>query len=194
MQEPPEAPQKSHYELPSRKNTVLRNMVWALLLTMGVVVIIGIAFFGVGDSGDRQVLENSELDVAASAERAQDLADFPVAVPALGEEWAERDARFTGGELPSWRVQYTAPSGRLVTLTEEAELSATMLSAAVPGAVVEAELEIDGASCQQLAGEQDGSAVRALACEGEGFGLLVHGDVEDAELRALMDAALADIA
>ncbi|MEE1618278.1 DUF4245 domain-containing protein [Brachybacterium sp. J153] len=194
MQEPPEAPQKSHYELPSRKNTVLRNMVWALLLTMGVVVIIGIAFFGVGDSGDRQVLENSELDVAASAERAQDAADFPVAAPEMGEEWAERDARFTGGEVPSWRVQYTAPSGHLVTLTEEAELSPTLVSAAVPGAVVEAELEIAGASCQQLTGEQDGSDVRALACEGEGFGLVVHGDVEDAELRALMDAALADVA
>src|SRR5699024_6456804 len=81
----PVAQPKSAYELPSRKNTVLRNMVWALLLTMAVVVVVGIAFFGVGSEQEREPLENSELDVSASAERAAGVAPFPVAVPAAGE-------------------------------------------------------------------------------------------------------------
>ena len=72
---------KSAYELPSKKNTVLRNMLWALGLTMAVVVVVGIGFFGVGSDLQREPLENSELDVAASAERAQRDAPFPVAVP-----------------------------------------------------------------------------------------------------------------
>ncbi|MGO2606392.1 MAG: DUF4245 family protein, partial [Brachybacterium tyrofermentans] len=163
---------KSAYELPSRKNTVLRNMVWAIALTMALVVVIAIAFFGVGSTSDRTPLENSELDVAASAERAQDVAGFPVAAPAMGEEWSERSARFADGDTPRWQVDYTSPSDSLVTLTEESEVSATMLSAALPGTVVEEELTIGGTDCKALSGGEDGAETVGISCEGEDFGLL----------------------
>lgn len=184
---------KSAYELPSRKNTVLRNMVWAIALTMALVVVIAIAFFGVGSTSDRTPLENSELDVAASAERAQDVAGFPVAAPAMGEEWSERSARFTDGDTPRWQVDYTSPSDSLVTLTEESEVSATMLSAALPGTVVEEKLTIGGTDCQALSGGEDGAETVGISCEGEDFGLLVHGETDREELSALAEAALADI-
>src|SRR5699024_7180510 len=123
---------KSAYELPSKKNTVLRNMIWALLLTMAVVVVVGIAFFGVGSETERERLANSEVDVSESAERAEEVAPFPVALPALGEGWVERSARYTAGSNPSWTLEYTSPDGRLITLVEESQLGASMLSAAIP--------------------------------------------------------------
>lgn len=194
--QPPAEPRpqpKSAYELPSKKNTVLRNMIWALALTMAVVVVIAIAFFGVGSDPGREPLANSELDVSASAERAQDVADFPVAAPEPQAGWAERSARFTGGESPQWIVEYTAPSDHLVTLTEEAEVSAPMLSSALPGATVQEELDIDGAACQVLSGDTDGATALAISCQGEGFGLLVHGATDREEVRTLMEQALADV-
>src|SRR5699024_1602127 len=130
---------KSAYELPSKKNTVLRNMVWALLLTMAVVVVVGIAFFGVGSEPEREPLANSELDVTASAERAEDVAPFPVAVPAVDEGWTERSARYTAGAQPRWTLEYTSPDGELITLIQESQLSAPMLSSAIPGSTVEEE-------------------------------------------------------
>ena len=169
---------KSAYELPSKKNTVLRNMLWALALTLAVVVVVGIAFFGVGSSPERERLENSEIDVSASAERAQEVAPFPIVVPAVGEEWTERSARYTAGTTPQWELEYSSPEGHLVTLVEESELGAPMLSAAIPGSTVEEEFELEGSECSLLSGEEQGGAQRGIACEGEGWGFVVHGEVD----------------
>jgi hypothetical protein len=192
----PEAPverPKSAYQLPTKQNTVLRNIIWAIVLTMLVVIVVAVGFFGVGSDLDREPLENSEVDVTASAERAQDVAGFPVAVPSVGEEWEVRSARFADGQSPRWSVQYTSPQGKLVTLTEEGELSAPMLSAAMPGASVTEETTLAGADCQVLLGDDAGAAQEGIACEGEGYGLIVHGAAERAELEELMSEAIAAI-
>lgn len=188
------APQpKSAYELPSKKNTVLRNMVWALALTMAVVVVIGIAFFGVGSDQERERLENSELDVAASAERAQEVAPFPVVVPDLAEGWTERGARYTAGTNPQWTLEYSSPDGQLVTVVQESQLGAPMLSAAIPGGTVEEEFELDGASCSLLLGGEQGTTERAIACEGEDWGLVAHGDADRATLEQITSAAITSL-
>lgn len=183
---------KSAYQLPTKQNTVLRNIVWAIVLTMVVVIVLAVGFFGVGSDLEREPLENSEVDVAATAERAQDVADFPVAVPATGEDWQVRSARFTDGQSPRWTVQYTAPGGDLVTLAEDTEVSASLLSAEMPGATVTEETSLRGAECQVLGGGDDAERT-GIACQGEGFGILVHGAADQAELEQLMDEALAAI-
>lgn len=192
-QSQPRPQPKSSYELPSKKNTVLRNMLWALALTMAVVVVVAIAFFGVGSNLEREPLENSELDVAASAERAQDVAPFPIAVPALGEEWSERSARFTDGQSPRWEVQYTSPSSGLITLTEQSEVSAQLLSSSLPGNVVEEEFELEGAQCSLLRGGEQDATTLGIACEGEDWGLLAHGGSDRAELEEVTSAAITSL-
>lgn len=183
---------KSAYQLPTKQNTVLRNIVWAIVLTMVVVIVLAVGFFGVGSDLGREPLENSEVDVAATAERAQDVADFPVTVPATGEDWQVRSARFTDGQSPRWTVQYTAPDGDLVTLAEDTEVSASLLSAEMPGATVTEQTSLRGAECQVLGGGDDAEQT-GIACQSEGFGILVHGAADQAELEQLMDEALAAI-
>lgn len=183
---------RSAYQLPTKQNTVLRNIVWAIVLTMLVVIVLAVGFFGVGSDLEREPLENSEVDVAATAERAQGLADFPVAVPATGEDWQVRSARFTDGQRPRWTVQYTAPGGDLVTLAEDTEVSASLLSAEMPGATVTEQTSLRGAECQVLGGGDDAEQT-GIACQGEGFGILVHGAADQAELEQLMDEALAAV-
>lgn len=183
---------KSAYQLPTKQNTVLRNIVWAIVLTMVVVVVLAVGFFGVGSDLEREPLENSEVDIAATADRAQEEADFPVAVPAIGEEWQVRSARYTDGQSPRWTVQYSSPGGDLVTLAEDTEVSAPMLSAEMPGATVTEEMSLQGAQCQVLGGGDDAEQT-GIACQGEGFGILVHGAADRAELEQLMDEALTAI-
>lgn len=184
---------KSAYELPSKKNTVLRNMVWALVLTMAVVVVIGVGFFGVGSDLQREPLENSAVDIAASAERAQDLSPFPVAVPQLGEGWSERSARFTDGASPRWTVQYTSPQDNLITVVQESEVSAPMLSSALPESTVMEELEIGGAQCQLLNGGAPGAEQLGITCEGDGWGFVTYGPADQAELGEVASSAVSSI-
>src|SRR5699024_6568884 len=140
------------YELPNRKNTSLRNILWALGLTMAIVVVVGISFFGAGSITEQETPESSRVDVAASAERAEAAAGFSIAVPEPGDTWQERSARFDDGQEPRWQIDYTSPQGQLVVLVQGPQLSAAMLSSAVPGAVVEQEQQIDGVDCQVLSG------------------------------------------
>lgn len=184
---------KSNYELPNKKNTSLRNILWALGLTMIIVLVVGFAFFGVGGTADQEIPENSQLDVAASAERAEAAAGFPIAVPELDQQWQERSARFHDGEEPRWQIDYTSPAGSLVTMVESPQVSPAMLASAVPGATVEEELEIAGAPCQVLRGSSDGGAQRGVACEGESWGFVAHGAGEPAELEELATAAIASL-
>lgn len=190
---PAPAPRKSRYADMAR--TPLRNMVWAMSLTMAVVVLIAIAFFGVGSKDDQETPENSQLDLSETAERARGAVDFPVAEPALGEEWTVRTARLDASDVASWEITYTSPDGELVTLTEQEEIGAPVIAAALPGASVEEEIEVEGAQCQVLAtgGSSEEELARGLSCAGDGWGILVHGTTDDAELRAVMEASISSM-
>lgn len=195
MQHPNDAPAprpKSHYSRPTKKNTSLRNIVWALGLTMAIVIVVGFAFFGAGDDAARDTLPGTELDVAASAERAQDAAPFPVAVPDTGQEWEARSARYSGGQ-EHWEIRYTSPQGALVSMAQVPEVSAAVLSASVPGAAVQEDREIAGIPCQVLSGGTDEESQSGLSCAGEGWGLLVHGKTDVDELETLAEAAITSI-
>lgn len=183
---------KSHYQLPTRKNTSLRNMIWALGLTMLIVVAVGIGFFGVGSDQSREPLPNTEVDLAQTAERAQESAPYPVVVPAAGEEWAVRSVRFT--DAPDrWEVRYSSPQRHLVTMVQAPEISAPMLSASFPGAVEGEEQEIAGVPCRVLSGGTDDEPHAGLSCAGDGWGLLIHGATELEELQELAEAAITSI-
>lgn len=183
---------KSHYQLPSRKNTSLRNMIWALGLTMLIVVAVGIGFFGAGSDQSREPLPNTEVDLAQTAERAQESAPYPVVVPAVGEEWAARSVRFTDPE-DRWEVRYSSPERHLVTMVQAPEVSAPLLSSSMPGAVVQGEQEIAGVPCQVLSGGTDDQPHAGLSCTGDGWGLLIHGATDLEELQELVEAAITSI-
>ena len=188
-----EAPRRSNYELPNRKNTSLRNMTWALGVMMAVVAVIAVGFFGVGRDLGREVPENSTLDVAASAERAATQVDFPVAQPELGEDWTVRSARLDGSDPAAWTLAYSSPAGHLVSLEQQAEITPQLLSSQIPGSTVQEETTIDGADCQVPTGGGDGATQNGLSCQGEGWGILVHGKADAAELRTVMEASISSL-
>ncbi len=176
----------------------LRNVIWGLLITVGVVVIVGVAFFDVGSQKglEREPLANSTVDVQASAERAQGSLPFPVAAPQMGEEWQARLARLHGGAALRWEVRVTSPSGALVTMTQAADqATATQGGAVMPGARVVEERTVQGASCQVLERtDEKGEARHGMTCQTEKFALVVRSAGSAAEVEQFMDAALTDAA
>lgn len=180
----------------------LRNVVWALALTVAVVVIAAMAVLGVGREKEPTVPPTSRLDVAASAARAQEQADFPVAVPELGEDWEAREARLGSGEDATWQVRYTSPSGDMVTLLEGRELSASQISQELPGYTVDGDDDAAGASCQRILVPSSGAGSDAeqeqgFACsgtaDGQDWSLLVYGAAPQDELRSLTEAAISSL-
>lgn len=210
--EPAPAPRPSRYAEMARPQP-MRNVLWALGLTVAVVVIVAILFFGVGRDPDRSVPESEQVDVAASAERAQPVADFTLAVPQLPSTWTPKQARFDAGSGggasdggPSdnggapgtsdqrWSIRYTSPSRALVTLTQVAELSPATLQSAIHGAHSTATVQVAGMTCQVLAGDEDPDAripEAGLACDGPKADFVVSGQTDREELTRLAEAAAA---
>lgn len=169
--------------------TAVRNVVWALSLTMAVVIVVAILFFGVGRDLQREVPENSRVDVTASAQRAQEVAPFPVAVPEVGEGWEATGARYQDGEDPRWIIRYSAPSRGLVTMTEVTAVTPALVQDVLPGARSEGTVDVAGTACDVYVGEGDDGA-RGVACTVDGAAVLVHGQVDQGELVALAAPAL----
>lgn len=170
----------------------LRNMIWALALTIGVVAVVAMVFYGVGRPVDREIPAANRVDVPASAERAQAEAPYSVAVPQLPSRWEPRNARFTSGDAPQWRLQYTTPGGSLATLTQVPEASATVLNSVAPGARETGSEKIAGHECEMLQGE-DSATATVLVCHGKDWDMVITGRDDVAALRPLADAAISSI-
>lgn len=185
---PPAPAPRSPYAKMSQPTTV-RNVVWALSLTMVVVIVVAILFFGVGRDLQREIPENSRVDVTASAERAQDVAPFTVAVPEVDEGWEATGARYQDGEDPRWTIRYSAPSRGLVTMTETTAVTPALVQDLLPGAHSQGTVDVAGTACAVYVGEGEGAS-RGIACSADGAAILVHGDVEQDELVELATPAL----
>lgn len=184
----PPAPTKSRYAS-FAENTTMRSVVWALVITLVLVAVVGMLFFGVGNDPDREVPENSRVDVAASAERAQEIAPFTVAVPDLGTDWTASNARYADGTDPRWTVRYSSPSATLVTLTQAGEITPALLQDTIPGARSDGTVAVGDMTCDVYTGGEETNA-RGLACPAEGSGVLVTGRTTQAELAQVAQAAV----
>lgn len=185
------APKKSRYAL-TAGDLSLRNMIWALALTIGVVAVVAMVFYGVGRPVDREVPESNRVDVPASAERAQDQAPYSVAVPQLTGRWEARNARFSAGEAPSWRVQYTTPEGSLATLIQVPEATGTVLNSLAPGARPAGQQTIAGRDCEVLHG-QEAAVSTVLVCHGSEWDMVISGKDDVSGLKPLADAAIRSV-
>lgn len=183
------APTKSRYAS-FAENTTMRSVTWALVITVVLVAVVAMLFFGVGNDPDREIPENSRVDVTASAQRAQDIAPFPVAVPRLGEDWTPQSARYAADDDPRWMIRYTSPSTKLVTLTQAAEITPTLIQDTLPGAHSEGTAAVGALECDVYTGGDDADA-RALVCPAAGGGVIVSGKTSQDELAQVASAASA---
>lgn len=182
------APKKR--ELPSRKNTSVRNLVWAVGLNMLIAVMIAAVIVGVGRQDRNQTAQTQALiDLPASAQRASETLAF-AAVQAVPENWRPTQARIESVEPAIWGVKYSSGEGRLVTLFQSNSGKAA-LYAKVPGEVTPGEpVAVAGKTCVQLqlAIENAGDEVKEQAgveCELADSVILIFGGVSEATILEL---------
>ena len=191
MSEPTPPPKKSSYASFAENST--RNVVWALGLTLGVVVLVAIVHFGFGSEVKRETPETSRVDLVASAERAKSQLPFEPAAPSMPEGWSVRQAKMTAGAQPNWTVTWTSPREAAVQLVQVKDASAEQLNAVIPGARPTGEKAIGSTTCNVVEGSDAdaGSAkVTGLVCPAHGSSIIVSGRGQHEELATVATAAL----
>ena len=198
MAESHERPQRNKRELPTKKNTSVRNLVWAIGLNLIVVAIAAVVIVGLGRN-DRDTADSarSHVNVGESAARASESLGFRAA-DVEPEGFTVREAQMSTTEPANWEVRYTSPSGELETLLQaRADFSA--LAPRVRGKVTQADyFEINGTECANLEIQSPSSdtntdaakPVSGIVCSARETTLIVYGAGDGAEHTTLMRAAL----
>ncbi|UEB89162.1 DUF4245 family protein [Dermabacter jinjuensis] len=198
MAESHERPQRKKRELPTKKNTSVRNLVWAIGLNLIVVAIAAVVIVGLGRN-DRDTASSARphVNVGESAARASESLGFRAA-DVEPEGFTVREAKMSTTEPAYWEVRYTSPSGELETLLQaRADFSA--LSPRVRGKVTQADyFEIRGTECANLeiqspssdANADAAKPVSGIECSARETTLIVYGAGDGAEHTKLMQAAL----
>lgn len=198
MAESHERPQRKKRELPTKKNTSVRNLVWAIGLNLIVVAIAAVVIVGLGrNDRDTASSARSHVNVGESAARASESLGFRAA-DVEPEGFTVREAKMSTTEPAYWEVRYTSPSGELETLLQaRADFSA--LSPRVRGKVTQADyFEIRGTECANLeiqppssdANADAAKPVSGIECSARETTLIVYGAGDGAEHTKLMQAAL----
>lgn len=195
--EPEQVPRKKR-EMPTRKNTNVRNLVWAIGLNIVVVALLAVIVVGLGTgSREAQPAQSEGVDLESSAERARDLFDFPVAAP-LPEGWVARSSQVATSEPATWQVRYTAPDGRLVTLVQQADMGPALMSRVNGSVRMREAVSMSGVPCHWLevdssgttgAKNGEGSQV-GLACQADASGVVVYGGESRESVRILAEQAV----
>ena len=192
-------------EVPNRKNTNVRNLVWAIGLNLVIVAVLAVLVVGLGDPRDSTQGDTAvpPVELAASAERAHEVLGFAIAAPEP-DGFTPRAAEVNTSEPHTWRVRYTSPQQRLITLVQQ-DTDGPALMAEIDGVIRTADTEnLQGATCTwldlELRGRGSGPTAGSrathegkdagLVCEN---GLLVFGGASREDVQRLTEAALADI-
>lgn len=184
-----QAPPKKR-ELPTKKNTSVKNMAWAMGLNLILAAIIAVAVVGLGRDNEQKPSAGSvtTVNIAESAGRAQETLPFPVAKPEMGEGWRPIKARQGGsGESGTWTVQQRSASGELLTFVQGSEYgpAITQLMGGEYRASGE-EQQIGGADCEWF----DGDDKRiALGCDTGDSGFVVYGGTNREDTAAFAEKA-----
>lgn len=198
MPESHERPQRKKRELPTKKNTSVRNLVWAIGLNLIVVAIAAVVIVGLGrNDRDTAATARSMVNVSESAARASEALGFRAADAEPGG-WSVREAKMSTTEPAFWEVRYTSPSGSLETLLQS-HADYPALAPRIRGkAATSGYFEIEGTECANLEiqansndnGAENTKGASGLVCSARETTLIIYGAGSEKEHAALMKETL----
>lgn len=148
-----------------RSSKSLRNLIAALLVTVGVVAIV---VFGVPRG---EVAPPPAANVAEAAETASAALGMPVLAPATPEGWRPNSARVEDG---TWRIVY-APEDGYVRLAQRPNAEPEWVTVTLDGRAPTGEVTIAGVTWDEydLSGSDD--VTYALATQIDGGTVVIYG-------------------
>ena len=182
-----------------RQRKTVNNLVFSLLVTLGLVVVIGLVVPRGTDTWRAHT-----VDVAQSAEQNAASAGVPLVAPETPEGWLPKQAevrRSTSGDIAYWYIGYTTASGAYAAIVQ----AFTDTGTPVDETWIAQQLESQSATGTDSLGgvhwtvydHQDRNADQAnmlygMQAELGSSTLLVYGTDSAEEIRGLAEAAAAD--
>ncbi|MGQ4518311.1 DUF4245 family protein [Dermabacteraceae bacterium CCM 9520] len=172
--------------IPTRKNTSVKNMVWAIGLNLAIVIVVA-ALVAFPREGNKYI--QPEVDVADTARRAQPVVDFPLVAPQTPQGFTVRQAKLATGTPVSWTLRYSADAKPL-QLVERKEATAGLVVDTLGKASSQGTVELDGVKCERFSGE---AGHDALQCAGKGWAFIASGTGGPENVEKLARAAIASL-
>ncbi|MET0933875.1 MAG: DUF4245 domain-containing protein [Mycetocola sp.] len=190
----PETPQetadrKAENSLNYRKRKTINNLVYSLLVCVGVVLIIALAV----PRADNSLLR--EVDYGAVAADAQSSSEHPLANPELPGSWSANRAETdkTGG-VSSWNIGLITPEKAYIGIVQGFDANQTWLSQQLRQSAATSTITVDGVewTVYDNRGREDvGNVEYALTTESGASTFIVFGTANDDEFLTVA-SALAD--
>ncbi|KQM83019.1 DUF4245 domain-containing protein [Agromyces sp. Leaf222] len=178
---------KNSREYRERKTT--RNLVYALLASLAVVLVIVLAV----PRSDEPM--HADVDVAAIAEQAQAGSEEPLAVPDLPEGWSANAAELRRSQtdgITAWYTGYLTPSGEFIGLSQGLDANATWSADLLARTLATGTVQIDGVDWtvydNRDSSDDLGNARYGLTTEAGSTVFVLVGTATDAEFATLASA------
>lgn len=181
-----------------RANQTVRNLVLALLASLGIVVLLVLVVVRPEQPA------REAIDYVAIAAESQSQSDVPLAVPVLPEGWSANNAvlQTETDQSLTWRIGFVAPGSpaapgsSYVALDQGIAPQSDWLSGRVDSASVTSTLDIGGREWDvydRRDSDPTGNYAYSLATAVDGTIYLVHGVAGDEEFITLASAIAADL-
>ena len=169
-----------------RAAQTVRNLVWALLATLAVVLFL--VFVVVRpDPGPRE-----PVDYLTIAEQAQSELDADVVAPVLPDDWAANEAQLrTVGDIPVWYVGFITPGQQFVALNQGINANPTWVDNLLDSAQPTGSLIVDNITWtvyDHRGADDPGNLAYALVTEHQESTFVLYGTASDIEFETLATA------
>jgi hypothetical protein len=178
-----------------RESRSLKNLVVALLATLAIMLVIVL----IVPRSDTPI--EPDIDVAATAERAQAAMSAPIAVPELSEGWRANAAeirRSEADQVTAWYVGYLTPEDEFVGMYQAIGANPTWVAGLLARTSATGTTSIDGVDWtvydNRSTSDDVGNAKYAMTTEAGDTTFVLIGTAAPAEFGELADALTPAIA
>ncbi len=186
------AARKAENSRKHRANQTVRNLVLALVASLGVMLVLVLVVVR-PDQPPREA-----VDYAGIAERAQPSIGEPLAVPALPPEWAANSATLEVGSdgITNWSIGFITPAQQFIGFRQGVDATDTWVANQLENSEQTGEEQIDGVLWSihdNRNGEDPGNLAYALSASAGSGRYVLYGTASDIEFRTIAAALAVEI-
>lgn len=176
-----------------RSRKTINNLVYSLLVTVGLVLVI---YFMVPRSEGEP---NWQIDYVAQSEVASQTLGEDLLVPAMPAEWKANAAELrnsANGQVTSWYIGFITPSNQFIGFNEAIDANPTWISTTLNDYPATGEVTVDGqvwTVYDNRSMEGAGNVEYALVTTSGNRTIVLFGTADDAEFAQLATSITADL-
>lgn len=171
-----------------RSNQTALNLVAALIVSLGVVLLIVLVVVRPAPPPPEPV------DYASIAAEAQPTVGEPLASPTLPDGWVSNSAKLesSSDDITSWYIGFITPGEQFIALRQGIDANATWLAAQIGFAKASGTVTINGVTWQlhdnRSAGDDAGNLAYVMTAEVGGSTVVLFGTAPDRDFETLAEA------